>query len=121
MKKLAVLLALLPLFLYPSGFWICEMLFKDDIIKWRLLRDTLKGVEVFCLCALYLLPSNRISKAAMYALFILCSGNLWDRLIFKISIFVWTDYVLIGLALVVFVIKLKGREDIFRRSNKPDH
>lgn len=121
MKKLTVLLALLPLMLYPSGFWICELFFENDIDRWRLLRDTLKGVEIFALCGLNLLPRNKVSKAAMYSLLCLCVGNLVDRFIFGVHEFNWTDIVLLVGALAVFIIKLKGHERIFRGNRKPLH
>lgn len=118
MKKLAVLLALLPLVLYPTGFWICEILFEDDINRWRLLRDTLKGVEILCLCSIYLLPKNKIASAAMLSLFIYCLGNMVDRLVFGVHEFIWTDGVLITGSTTVFILKLKGHEIIFRRNSK---
>lgn len=121
MKKLAVLLALLPLVLYPTGFWICEIFFEDDINKWRLLRDTLKGVEILCLCSIYLLPKNKIASAAMSGLLIYCLGNMVDRLFFGIHEFMWTDCVLIIGSTMVFILKLKGREIIFRRNSKSNN
>ena len=121
MRALADLLALISLLLYPSGYWICELFFEEDIHNWRLLRDTLKGVEVCFLASLGILPKTRISKSAMSALLVLCAGNLVDRLFFGVSWFIWTDYALIFLAGVVFYVKYKGYENILGGFYKHRH
>lgn len=121
MKHISAFLALSVTVLYPTAFWICEYMYPGikDIDSWRFLRDTLKGIEVFFLAAIYIMPKNRIAEASMYALLILCGGNLFDRFVFGIFDLIWTDYILIIMSIVIFIIKLNiPHEANTRRSNK---
>lgn len=104
------LLALNVLLLYPTGYWICEYFYADDINAWRSLRDTLNGVLIASLVLLTFLPKTRLKTASMWGLAVLCFGDLVDRLIFNIEVFVFSDWFLITIAAGVFLYKLKGNE-----------
>lgn len=110
MNRIAGYLALISVILYNTGYWICEYFYADDIIKWRFLRDTLTGVVIAILVLVNFMPETKLKTASLWAFGVFCFGNLVDRLVFNISVFVWTDYVIIALASLVFLIKLKGNE-----------
>ena len=101
------LLALLSVILYSTGYWICEYFYMDDMTQWRGLRDTLTGVVIAVLVLINFMPRTRLSEAALWAFGILCFGNLVDRLLFNINVFVYSDYALIGVAVLAFIYKLK--------------
>ena len=54
----------------------------------------------------------------MVLLLISSLGNLVDRLFFGLSVFVWTDVLLMLVASAIFVINWKGHEIFKRRNNK---
>ena len=105
-RTIAGVLALCSVILYATGYWICEFFFMDDIVKWRLLRDLLTGVVIFALVIVNFLPRTRLVTASLWAFGIFCFGNLVDRLVFGISTFVGYDYLVIALAIFIFIKKI---------------
>lgn len=108
MKRLTGILALLSVILYATGYWICEYFYADDIIRWRFLRDTLTGFVIAVLVLLHFLPGSKLKTASLSAFGVFCFGNLFDRLIFNIGEFVWSDYFMIIAATWVFQHKLRA-------------
>jgi len=106
-NKVTEILALLSVILYATGYWICEYFYMDDIIKWRDLRDTLTGVVISILVITSLMPKTRLSNATLWAFGVLCFGDLVDRLVFNTNVFVYSDYALIVISIMVFVYKFK--------------
>ena len=110
MKSIAGLLALIATILYATGYWICEYFYAEDIVKWRFLRDTLTGVVIAILVLLNFMPKTKLKTASLWAFGIFCFGNLVDRLLFNIGVFVISDWFLIIISISVFAYKLKGNE-----------
>ena len=115
MKNTTGILALFAVVLYVSGFQICEHFYYDDIDSWRFLRDTLTGISIFLLVLVGLLPKSRLSIASLWALLVFCFGNIVDRLVFDIDGFVYSDWFLITIAIMIFIYKLKGHAKNTRR------
>ena len=101
---IAGILAIVALLLYIFGFEICEHFYKEDITQWRNLRDMLIGINMFILVILNLIPLTSFTRGVFVALCFLCFGDLVDRLIFDIQVFVNNDYILIMVAIVAGVI-----------------
>jgi hypothetical protein len=109
-RKITNVLALSSVVLYSTGYWISEYFYWDDIVKWRSLRDTLNSIVIFILVLMAFLPRTRFKTAVFWSFGILCFGDLVDRLLFNIDVFIWTDYFLIAIAVIVFLYKYKGHE-----------
>lgn len=113
-KRITEVLALLSVILYSTGYWICEYFYMDDIVKWRGLRDTLTGVVIAILVFINFMPDTKLKFATLWAFGILCFGNLVDRLLLDITVFANSDYVLIGVAVLAFIYKLKIGHNVKR-------
>lgn len=105
--RIAGVLALFAVILYATGFEICEFFYEDEINKWRSLRDTLTGINIFLLVILNFLPNTRLKIASLWAFGVFCFGNVVDRLIFDIDSFVYSDWFVIGVAILIFIHKMR--------------
>lgn len=108
MKNITGILALFAVLLYVTGYQICEHFYFEDIDSWRFLRDTLTGVDILLLVLVGMLPKTRLSIASLWAFLVFCFGNIVDRLVFDIDEFVYSDWFLIAIAIMIFIFKLKG-------------
>ena len=106
-RSISGILALFAVILYATGFEICEYFYYDDIDKWRSLRDTLTGLNIFLLVILNFLPTTRLKISSLWAFGVFCFGNVVDRLIFDIDQFVYSDWFVIGIATIIFIHKMR--------------
>jgi len=125
-RRISGILALFSVILYATGFEICDFFYPDvktldcctnEMVytihnEWRFLRDTLTGVVIFILVGLNFLPKTKLKVASLWALGVFCFGNVVDRLIFNISEFVDSDWVVIALAILIFIYKLKIERNV---------
>lgn len=92
-----IILAYASVILFGTGFWICEIIYKYDLIKWTHLRMNLISL-VIC-GVLYVADKCATDRRLKLPLEIgigLSIADVIDRLCFDITTFSTNDFITIG-------------------------
>lgn len=102
-------LASIAVFLFATGYWICELFFESGSIAWWDCRIAIYTI-IFALCFTvgYLLTKG-FTQAVFLVGIVFCGGDIMDRYLFDINSFHVND-LLLYLFTVIYLPKAYARE-----------
>jgi len=102
-------LAGISIFLFATGYWICDLIFTSGSISWWDLRIAIYTI-IFALCFTigYKLTEG-FTRAIFLVGIVFCGGDILDRYVFNINRFHFND-LLLYLFAIYYLSKSYARE-----------
>lgn len=82
------------LFLFCSGYWICDLIYSNGSVGWWDLRLSIYTVMICLAFVVGLMLTRQFTKAVFLVGIVFCAGDIMDRYIFDIQTFSWNDLLL---------------------------
>ncbi len=97
-------IAIAAVLLFCTGFWICELVYPNDLVAWTHLRMNLYSVLIFLAFVSCRMGTNTKLVNTIFDVGIGVSvSDIIDRVYFDVTKFQWSDLVMLSITIILAI------------------